>query len=56
MPVGPEHGLPEASVISCDNLITIPLASLDADPVGRLDLGDRVHLDQALRYSLDIRY
>lgn len=56
VPVGPEHGLPEASVISCDNLITIPLASLDADPIGRLDLGDRVHLDQALRYSLDIRY
>lgn len=56
MPVGPEHGLPKARVLSCDNVITVPIESLDPDSVGHLDLADRVHLDQALRYSLDIRY
>lgn len=32
--VGPAEGLPEARVITCDNLITIPMASLDDKPVG----------------------
>lgn len=54
--VGPDEGLPERSVISCDNLITIPSAVLDAAPVGRLDLDARVRLDRALRYALDIQY
>lgn len=54
--VGPDEGLPEASVISCDNLITVPVAALDPAPVGRLDLDGRVRLDQALRYALDIQY
>ena len=35
--VGPSSGLPESSVICCDNLITIPTALLDDDPVGHLD-------------------
>lgn len=54
--VGPDEGLPEPSVISCDNLITVPAVVLDATPVGRLDLDDRVRLDRALRYALDIQY
>ncbi|MFI5045883.1 MAG: type II toxin-antitoxin system PemK/MazF family toxin [Acidimicrobiia bacterium] len=54
--VGPPEGLPETSVISCDNLITLPVADLDPDPMGRLGLDARVRLDQALRYSLDIQY
>jgi len=54
--VGPADGLPEASVITCDNVITIPRDSLDAEPVGRLDLRARASLDQALRYALDIQY
>ena len=54
--VGPEQGLPEASVISCDNLLTIPQAVLDPAPVGRLDEVARAALDGALRYALDIRY
>jgi mRNA interferase MazF len=54
--VGPEHGLPEVSVISCDNLLTIPQAVLDSAPVGRLDEVRRAALDGALRYALDIRY
>jgi mRNA interferase MazF len=54
--VGPEQGLPEASAISCDNLLTLPQAVLDAVPVGRLDAVKRAELDRALRYALDIRY
>jgi mRNA interferase MazF len=54
--VGPAEGLPEPSVISCDNLITVPVIVLDAPPVGRLDLDARVRLDRALRYALDIQY
>jgi mRNA interferase MazF len=54
--VGPEHGLPEEAVISCDNLITIGRNRLDPRPVGRLDPGTRARLDQTLRYTLDILY
>ena len=54
--VGPEQGLPELGVISCDNLLTIPQAVLDRAPVGRLDEVSRAALDAALRYALDIRY
>jgi mRNA interferase MazF len=54
--VGPEQGLPVASVIVCDNLLTIPQAVLDPAPVGRLDEAKRAELDRALRYALDIRY
>jgi len=52
--VGIEHGLPEAAVITCDNVITIATSDLDPEPVGHLDLGARARLDRALRYSLDI--
>ena len=48
--VGPGHGLPEEAVISCDNIVTIGKHRLDSRPV------TRARLDQALRYSLDIRY
>jgi len=54
--LGPEHGLPEACVISCDNVITVPLDDLDDEPVGLLDEITRARLDQALRYALDIVY
>lgn len=54
--VGPEHGLPEVCVIACDNLLTVPVSALDAEPVGHLDLATRASLDQALRYALDIVY
>lgn len=53
--VGTGEGLPEPSVISCDNLITVPKSVLD-EPVGRLGLDARLRLDQALRYALDIQY
>ncbi len=54
--LGVEHGLPEACVISCDNVITILLGDLDDQPVGHLDEITRARLDEALRYSLDIVY
>ena len=54
--LGAEHGLPEECVISCDNVITIPLDALDDHPVGHLDEFTRARLDEALRYSLDIVY
>lgn len=54
--VGLDEGLPAASVITCDNLITIPKDLLDDDASGHLDLTGRVQLDQALRYALDIQY
>jgi len=54
--VGPDEGLPESSVVTCDNLVTLPRSILDRDLVGRLNLGQTAALDQALRYALDIRY
>jgi mRNA interferase MazF len=54
--VGPPEGLPDQSVISCDNLITIPVTLFDLEPVGHLDLTSRIRLDEALRYALDIQY
>jgi mRNA interferase MazF len=54
--VGAAEGLPVPSVISCDNLITILLTSLDDRPVGHLDVPTRADLDRALRYALDIEY
>jgi mRNA interferase MazF len=54
--VGRTQGLPDQSVISCDNMITIPAPLLDSEPVGDLDLDTRIRLDQALRYALDIQY
>jgi mRNA interferase MazF len=54
--VGRAEGLPHASVISCDNLITLPVALLDDEPVGHLNRRARADLDRALRYALDIQY
>lgn len=54
--LGPEQGLPEPCVISCDNVLTVPLDAFDPTPVGHLDLGTRAALDRALRYALDIAY
>lgn len=51
---GPEHGLPDGCAISCDTVITVPIAALDGEPVGHLDEPTRARLDQALRYALDI--
>ena len=54
--VGPGQGLPETSVVSCDNVLTVPQRALDPVAVGHLDETKRAELDRALRYALDIRY
>ena len=54
--IGPDEGLPETCVISCDNIITVPVEALDREPVGHLDEIKRSELDRALRYALDILY
>ena len=54
--LGPEHGLPERCVISCDNVMTVPLDAFDDEAVGHLDEPTRARLDQALRYALDIAH
>ena len=54
--VGPEQGLPERCVISCDNVFTVSIEDLDDEPVGRLDEVRRAALDIALRFALDIVY
>lgn len=52
--VGPDEGLPEPSVVSCDNLVTIPQVLLDPEPVGRLGTDRLIALDHALIYALGI--
>jgi mRNA interferase MazF len=54
--VGRGEGLPETSVISCDNVVTVPQSVLDPAPVGHLDDVKRADLDRALCYALDIQY
>ena len=54
--VGPHEGLPETSVINCDNVLTIPQGVLDPTATGHLDELKRAELDRALRYALDIQY
>jgi mRNA interferase MazF len=54
--IGLDKGLPEACVINCDNVLTVPLDDLDELPVGTLGEIKRSQLDRALRYALDIIY
>ena len=54
--IGRDEGLPEPCVINCDNIITIPVAELDPEPVGRLDDVKRVALDRGIRYALAVIY
>lgn len=54
--IGPEEGLPETCVISCDSVLTVPLDNLDERAIGHLDEIKRSQLDRALRYALDIIY
>jgi mRNA interferase MazF len=56
VPVGRREGVDNGSVISCDNVVTIPKAALDPTVLGALGPVKRVALDRALRYALDIAY
>ncbi len=55
VPVGLGQGLIHQSVITCDNVMTIPKTTLEPEAIGMLTLKQRRHLDRALRYSLAIR-
>jgi mRNA interferase MazF len=50
------EGLPEESVASCDNLLTVPKQAFDEEPVGRLDISRSMELDEALRFALEEIY
>jgi mRNA-degrading endonuclease toxin of MazEF toxin-antitoxin module len=54
--LGPDEGLPEGCVASCDSILTVHQSRLDPAPAGRLREAKRMELDLALRYALDIRY
>ena len=54
--IGVDEGLPATCVISCDNIVTVPIAPLDPESVGRLGARKRAQLDQALCYALDSAY
>lgn len=56
VPLGPGEGLPDQCAANCDSLLTVPKAVLEREPVGRLKLAEAARLDDALRFSLDIRY
>jgi mRNA interferase MazF len=54
--LGPQQGLPEECVASCDNLLTIPKDRFDRSPVGELGVDKIIELDGALRFALEINY
>ena len=56
VPLGPGEGLPDQCAANCDSLLTVPKAVLEREPVGRLKPAEAMRLDDALRFSLDIRY
>jgi mRNA interferase MazF len=53
--VGRPEGLSRPSVVSCDNVITIPKRQLADRPIGRLAPSRIDQLDAALRFALGIR-
>lgn len=54
--VGPAEGAAEESAATCDNLLTVPKARLDPEPIGILGPARVPELDAALRFALGISY
>lgn len=54
--MGPEQGLPEECVASCDNLLTLPKDRVEGVPAGSLGPDKVIELDRALRFALGINY
>lgn len=52
--VGRDEGLPDVSVITCDNLLTVHRSQIDPTPIGVLGPEKRIQLDRALTYALAI--
>jgi mRNA interferase MazF len=53
VPVGRANGLAAASVVSCDNIVTIPAGALGAQIGVLLDVQER-QLSQAIRAAFDL--
>jgi mRNA interferase MazF len=53
VPVDPDNGLTEASVVSCDNITTIPRDALGAQIGGLLDRQER-DLSRAIQAAFDL--
>jgi mRNA interferase MazF len=53
MPVGPDNGLDHPSVVSCDNVLTVPTSALGRQ-VGRLRPEQEVALTAALHAAFDL--
>jgi len=53
--VGKKEGLSTDSVVTADNIMTVPKWALADRPLGALGPLKRRELDHAIRYALDIR-
>lgn len=53
LPVGPANGLDTASVVSCDNIATIPAAALGRQ-IGLLLADQELELTAAIRAAFDL--
>lgn len=53
VPVGPANGLDRASVVSCDNVVTIPTEALGRQ-VGNLLEDQELELSRAIRTAFDL--
>lgn len=53
VPVGPANGLDQAGVVSCDNIITVPVSSLGRQ-VGFLSEDQEIALTAAIRAAFDL--
>ena len=53
VPVGPANGLEQASVISCDNIVTIPTATIGRQ-IGVLLPAQEAALVEAIRLAFDL--
>ena len=49
-----DDGLPSLCVISCDNIATIPMMSIDPAPIAQLSVARQFELDRAIRFALHV--
>lgn len=53
VPVGPANGLDRASVVSCDNIVTVPVSALGRQ-LGVLMAEQETALTEAIRAAFDL--
>jgi mRNA interferase MazF len=53
VPVGPANGLDRASVVSCDNIVTVPVSALGRQ-LGFLMAEQETALTEAIRSAFDL--